>query len=226
MKKETMDNSVRKKRRKVFIILAIIVFVLLAGLLLFGIFHNRSSKKDLNELPGQTIYILDKKDLVKGDDGTYYSLARVIMTSVPDDKQSDSPYPPAYEGSVQYVILKKYGEFPSVLIYSSGSIETGPQNPYRVSEKLQVMDLSDIITEDNMENNSVTLAGLDGLSFSVIDMDNDIIMSAQEYQDKRDANIFGGIALILLLYVVLPVVVIIALIILVIKVAVNIFQRD
>ncbi len=88
------------------------------------------------------------------------------------------------------------------------------------------MDLSDIITEDNMENNSVMLAGLDGLSFSVIDMDNDIIMSAQEYQDKRDANIFGGIALILLLYVVLPVVVIIALIILVIKVAVNIFQRD
>ena len=110
----------------------------------------------------------DRLDLGEGKDGYYYTIIRMV----------DPDYFVGNEG--EYVVLKQYGSIPSVDYYYFNP-ERGQQNPYLVKKDLGTVDLSDMINSDIIAQNSEFFAGRTDYIYTIIDMETDILKTADDY---------------------------------------------
>ena len=223
MKKKSRDNRTKKKHINIFI--SIVISVLITPVSI-GILSLVGFYKDKEVQHSQVVGFYNKIDIGSREDGYYYSIVCMFMDSESGITPKDGPL--VFGKSYEYVILKKAGTYPEVK-YVEYYPETGPINSYVISDTLISDDFSDIITEKIINDHNDIFADKDGLSFRVVDMDKDIIMSAEKTEELRESKINRNILLTILYFllrILLPIIVIISIILIGIVIIRNIFQKD
>ena len=168
------------------------------GLTVFGF---SSAKKMLNKFntpapqaPQPTgdkvAFKTDRIDLGERGDGCYYTIIRMV----------DGSGFPKDDG--EFVVLKKKGTTPTVKYYAY-SPEAGQMNPYLINQGLYTDNFSDMIDMVTVANNPVYFKNNTNFEFKIVDLDNDIIKTPDDYQKERDDALFDAFGGILAYIVVL-----------------------
>lgn len=139
-------------------------------------------------IPSQEVSFRDDRlDLGERKDGYYYTIIRMV----------DPDYFVGNEG--EYVALKQYGSIPFVAYYHMNP-ELGQQNPYLIKTDLNTVDLSDMINSDIIAQNSEFFADRTDYIYTVIDMESDILKSADDYNNERIAGLSSLIGTVFIVF--------------------------
>ena len=115
----------------------------------------------------------DRLDLGERGDGCYYTIIRMV----------DGTGYPMDDG--EFVVLKKSGTTPTVQYYSYNA-EAGQRSAYLISYGLYTDDFSDMIDIVTVANHPEIFQDKTNLEFKIIDLDNDIIKTPDDYQKEKD----------------------------------------
>ena len=205
-------NNVEVDKKKisyiVFLILMIATLVgtvsaLTSGAVVTGltVYGFKSAKKMLNNYNqpapqvsqpagNKVAFKTDRIDLGERNDGCYYTIIRMV----------DGSGFPKDDG--EFVVLKKKGTTPTVKYYAY-SPEAGQMNPYLINQGLYTDDFSDLIDIVMVADNPEIFQNKTNLEFKIVDLDNDIIKTPDDYQKERDDALFDAFGGILAYIVVL-----------------------
>ena len=205
---EKTNGNKHKTAAIVFLILMIAALVgtvsaLTSGIVVTGltVYGFKSAKKMLNSFNQPTVsapqpagdkvaFKNDRLDLGERGDGCYYTIIRMV----------DGSGFPKDDG--EFVVLKKKGTTPTVKYYAY-SPEAGQMNPYLINQGLYTDDFSDLIDIVMVADNPEIFQNKTNLEFKIIDLDNDIIKTPDDYQKERDDALFDAFGGILAYIVVL-----------------------
>lgn len=166
----------RKDRLKGLIILIVIVVVIPAIPLICGDSKVKETDKTLyldESVAHEVSFVYPVLiDLGSREDGYYYS---IVYTWEDYD----------------YFVVRKYGTKPKVRFYEAPEGLSALR--YYVSNDLARDDFSDLITEEIIENEPEIAEKHSDNVFTVIDLDNDVLLSADEWEDARSVEMTYGI---------------------------------
>ena len=205
---EKAKGNKKKTTATVFMILMIVTgiitvslffsSVVVTGLTVFGFSSVKKMLNDFNTPAPQAPQVVgdkvafktDRIDLGARNDGCYYTIIRMV----------DGSGFPKDDG--EFVVLKKKGTTPTVKYYAY-SPEAGQMNPYLINQGLYTDDFSDLIDIVMVADNPEIFQNKTNLEFKIVDLDNDIIKTPDDYQKERDDALFDAFGGILAYIVVL-----------------------
>ena len=201
-------NKGKKTAANTFMILMIAAFIgtalmfasgaVVTGLTVFGFSSVKKMLDEFNTPAPQApqpsgdmvAFKPDRIDLGKRNDGCYYTIIRMV----------DGSGFPKDDG--EFVVLKKKGTTPTVKYYAY-SPEAGQMNPYLINQGLYTDDFSDLIDIVMVADNPEIFQNKTNLEFKIVDLDNDIIKTPDDYQKESDDALFDAFGGILAYIVVL-----------------------
>lgn len=111
-------------------------------------------------------------------DGYFYAIVRM------------SGADPSTYNEEEYVVLKKYAEVPVVTYFVN---QRGTETAYLIEENLEEDDFSDLIDENITVSYPEIFDNKTDMTFRVIEMDDDILKTPEDYMNERSDRTNSGI---------------------------------